>query len=177
MDKLAQLIESKYGPIKGPAGWTMQKKPWAPPPAKTYTMKPGGETQDKFNLPGKSNNFGNAFANARKQGLKEFTWNNKKYTTQLKGETPGKDFKYVKGPETKQQQLVQNKPGVQPLQVTGQNKSMPIVTRGIEPLKQTTKFTPGNYVNVPKPGSGPAEQMKSKLFAKKAEYVFEKLFN
>ena len=34
------------------------------------------------------NSFKQAFAEARKAGLKEFTWNNKSYTTELKKETP-----------------------------------------------------------------------------------------
>lgn len=150
MDKLSQLVESKYGPIRGPVGWTMKKKPWAPPPVKTYTMKPGGESQDKFNLPGKQNTFGNAFANARKQGLKEFTWNNKKYNTKLKGETTAPKIEMTDIPAPK-----------------GIDRQM-----GKKNFIVNKVSTPGSSKPVAAP---PAQELKSKLMAKKAEYVFEKI--
>jgi len=77
-------------------------------------------------------NFSSAFADARKQGLSEFSFGGKKYTTQIKGEAPKKDFKYVnESLPNKTQSLVKNVKENTPVTVTGQNKSKPIIAKGM----------------------------------------------
>ena len=53
--------------------------------AKTTTAKTTTATPTTAKTAGASVSFSKAFADARAKGLKEFTWNGKKYTTQIKG--------------------------------------------------------------------------------------------
>lgn len=159
MNKLAQLVRSKNGPTIGPVGWTGPG--WMPKQQKSkdFTSKPGGENQDKYNknfTPQTQKNtggFGTAFANARKQGLKKFTWNNKKFTTQVKGET--------------------NKTTAPKIELTDIPKP-----RGIETPKMNTTFATQkvNTLSNAKPvAASPVDALKNKMMAKKAEYIFEKI--
>jgi hypothetical protein len=56
-----------------------------PTTAKTTTAKTTTATPTTAKTAGASVSFSKAFADARAKGLKEFTWNGKKYTTQIKG--------------------------------------------------------------------------------------------
>jgi hypothetical protein len=56
-----------------------------PTTAKTTTATPTKATPPTAKTAGASVSFSKAFADARAKGLKEFTWNGKKYTTQIKG--------------------------------------------------------------------------------------------
>lgn len=51
----------------------------------TTTAKPTTATSTTAKTASSSGSFSKAFADARAKGLKEFTWNGKKYTTQMKG--------------------------------------------------------------------------------------------
>lgn len=51
----------------------------------TTTAKPTTATPTTAKTASSSGSFSKAFADARAKGLKEFTWNGKKYTTQMKG--------------------------------------------------------------------------------------------
>ncbi len=53
--------------------------------AVTTTATPTTATPTTAKTTGSSGSFSKAFADARAKGLKEFTWNGKKYTTQIKG--------------------------------------------------------------------------------------------
>ena len=53
--------------------------------AKPTTAKPTTATSTTAKTASSSGSFSKAFADARAKGLKEFTWNGKKYTTQMKG--------------------------------------------------------------------------------------------
>lgn len=132
LDLKQRSYEDVFG--KKPNPYTMNIK-------KQQTTAPTQTVQTKAPTTTKStSNFNTAFADARKKGLSTFDFGGKKYNTQLKGETPKKDFKYVDEKQpNKTQSLVKNVKENTPITVTGQNKSTPIVARGLEQSKINLK--------------------------------------
>lgn len=74
-----------------PTATTTAKPTTATKPVATATVKPTTATSTTAKpAASASGSFSKAFADARAKGLKEFTWNGKRYTTQLKSEVAAK---------------------------------------------------------------------------------------